>query len=148
MIKGYIDNPDANSRQFREGWFYPGDAGAMRNDGLLFLKGRTDEVMNFDGMLIGPQDIERVIMKYPDIAEAAAFGVRLDHRGDVPFAAIVSEHSIDIAKLQVHCRTHLGRRAPKRIIQVDSLPRSPIGKVLRRSLTQTALKRVRDGLLE
>jgi acyl-coenzyme A synthetase/AMP-(fatty) acid ligase len=142
MITGYIDNPEADAKHFRDGWFYPGDAGVMNGDGLVYLKGRSDEVLNFDGILVGPQDIENVALQFPGIREAAAFGVPSSARGDLPFLAVVGDESIDHQELLAHCRARLGSRAPVRIMQVDVLPRNPLGKVMRRQLTQLALKNI------
>jgi acyl-CoA synthetase (AMP-forming)/AMP-acid ligase II len=142
MIDGYIDNPEANAKHFRDGWFYPGDAGLINADGLVYLKGRSDEVLNFDGILVGPQDIENVALQFPGISEAAAFGVPSATRGDLPFLAVVCGETMDPRELLAHCRARLGGRAPVRILQVDALPRNSLGKVLRRQLTQLALKNI------
>jgi acyl-CoA synthetase (AMP-forming)/AMP-acid ligase II len=144
MIAGYIGNREADAKHFRDGWFYPGDAGIMNADGLVYLKGRSDEVMNFDGILVGPQDIENVALQFPGIREAAAFGVPSTTRGDLPFLAVVGDESLAAQELLAHCRSKLGNRAPLRIIQVDALPRNPLGKVLRRQLTQLALKNLAE----
>jgi len=144
MIDGYIDNPEADAKHFRDGWFYPGDAGLISSDGLVYLKGRSDEVLNFDGMLVGPQDIENVALQFPGISEAVAFGVPSKTRGDLPFLAVVCDAAVDAQALLAHCRAKLGGRAPVRILQVDALPRNSLGKVLRRQLAQLALQNIAE----
>jgi long-chain acyl-CoA synthetase len=144
LIAGYVDNPEATALQFRDGWFYPSDAGYMNADGLLYIKGRTDEMMNFDGMLVSPHEIENVVLQYPGVTDVAAFGVPSQIRGHVPFVAVVATSNVDVKKLLTHCRARLGRHTPKGILQVHSLPRNSFGKVLRRELTQTALKRLKE----
>jgi acyl-CoA synthetase (AMP-forming)/AMP-acid ligase II len=144
MTDGYIDNPEADAKHFQDGWFYPGDAGLIDSDGLVYLKGRSDEVLNFDGILVGPQDIENVALQFPGISEAAAFGVPSATRGDLPFLAVVGDEAMDAQALLAHCRTRLGSRAPVRILQVDALPRNALGKVLRRELARLALKNIAE----
>jgi acyl-CoA synthetase (AMP-forming)/AMP-acid ligase II len=143
MISGYVDDAEASALQFREGWFYPGDAGFLDQNGLLFLKGRTDDTMNFDGRLISPDEIEQVLVGYPGLIEAAAFGVSSDERGDVPFLAVVADRPIDADELLSHCRSRLGSRAPVAIVQVKALPRNPMGKVLRRRLALAVAQKVK-----
>jgi acyl-CoA synthetase (AMP-forming)/AMP-acid ligase II len=143
MISGYVDDAEATALQFREGWFYPGDAGTLDQNGLLFLKGRIDDTMNFDGMLISPAEIEQILVGIPGLIEAAAFGVPSEGRGDVPFLAVVAERSIDVDELLSYCRSRLGHRAPVAIVQVKALPRNPMGKVLRRNLALAVAQRVR-----
>jgi acyl-coenzyme A synthetase/AMP-(fatty) acid ligase len=143
MIAGYIENPEADSRHFHDGWFYPRDAGVLNEAGLLFLSGRTDEMMNFDAMLVSPQEIEKVVLQYPGITDAAAFGVQHESRGDLPHVAVVSDKVVDKQQLLGYCQSHLGRHAPVVVVQVQSLPRNAAGKILRRKLTDAMQDRAR-----
>jgi acyl-coenzyme A synthetase/AMP-(fatty) acid ligase len=143
MISGYIENPEANSRHFRDGWFYPRDAGTLNKEGLLFLSGRTDEMMNFDAMLVSPQEIEKIALQYPAVTDAAAFGVPHEIRGDLPYVAVVGAADVDGEQLLAYCRARLGRHAPVAMVQVKALPRNPNGKVLRRKLTEAVRDRMR-----
>ena len=140
MIAGYIENPDADARHFRDGWFYPRDAGTLSEEGLLFLSGRTDEMMNFDAMLVSPQEIEKIVFKYPAITDAAAFGVPHESRGDLPYVAVVSDTAVNKEQLLAYCQSHLGRHAPVAALQVQALPRNATGKVLRRKLTEAVIR--------
>jgi acyl-coenzyme A synthetase/AMP-(fatty) acid ligase len=142
MIAGYIENPEADARHFHDGWFYPRDAGVLNEGGLLFLSGRTDEMMNFDAMLVSPQEIEKIVLQYPGISDAAAFGVPHESRGDLPYVAVVSDKAVDKEQLLGYCQSHLGRHAPVAALQVQSLPRNAAGKVLRRNLAEA----VRDHM--
>jgi acyl-coenzyme A synthetase/AMP-(fatty) acid ligase len=60
---------------FRDGWFFPGDVGVITADGLLFLKGRSDDVMNFDGIMVGPTEIESTLRQHPAVKDVAAFAL-------------------------------------------------------------------------
>ena len=99
--------------------------------------------MNFDGTLISPGEIEQVLVGFPGVVEAAAFGVPSDERGDVPFLAVVAERPIDADELLSHCRSRLGSRAPVGFVQLKALPRNPMGKVLRRKLAQAVAQKVK-----
>jgi acyl-CoA synthetase (AMP-forming)/AMP-acid ligase II len=133
LPNGYLDDPEATSRSFRDGWYYPGDLGLQSPEGALFLRGRADDAMVVNGVKAYPADLEAVLLDHPAVAEAAAFAVR-GAWGDVAAAAVVLREAADPAALIAFCRERLGPRAPARIILRDSLPRSAIGKVLRRAL--------------
>ena len=130
------------ARVFRNGWCYPGDIGSRNEDGLVFLKGRADDVMNFDGMLVGPGEIELVLCQHPGVLEAAAFPLpSLEHQ-DVPAVAIVCSQLLPDDELQRFCEERLANRAPRMFLQVREIPKNPMGKVLRRRLTELALARL------
>jgi acyl-CoA synthetase (AMP-forming)/AMP-acid ligase II len=130
---GYLDDPEATSRSFRDGWYYPGDLGVLSPEGALFLRGRADDVMVVNGVKAYPADIEAVLLAHPAVAEAAAFPVR-GAWGEVAAAAVVLRSPVEPEALVAFCRARLGPRAPAHIVPRDSLPRSAIGKVLRRAL--------------
>jgi acyl-coenzyme A synthetase/AMP-(fatty) acid ligase len=142
MVHGYIDNPEADARHFRDGWFHPGDAAMMDADGLLFIRGRTDDLMNYSGLLISPRDIEEVALSHPDVADAAAFPVRHPGHGDVPVLAVVPRRRTDYGQVLAFCREQLGTIAPVAVLSLPAIPRNPMGKVLRRELSNQAAKDV------
>jgi long-chain acyl-CoA synthetase len=126
-------------------WFYPGDVGVRDAEGVVYLKGRSDEVMNFDGIMVGPAEIESVLKRHPAVVDAAAFPLPSPRRQDVPAAAVVLRHPVAMKELVLYCSKHLASRAPKRIFAIESIPRSAIGKILRRQLTELALATVNAG---
>jgi len=129
----------------RDNWFYPGDIGVMNGDGLVFVKGRADDVMNFDGILVGPAEIESVLLQHPAVAEAAAFPLpSLEHQ-DVPAAAIVGRGPLQMNELARFCVERLGARAPQVFIQIEEIPKNPMGKILRGRLTELALANLHNA---
>lgn len=128
---------------FRNGWCYPGDVGVLDDRGLLFLRGRADEMMNFDGVLVGPGEIEAVLQQHPAVLEVAAFALPSNELQDVPVAAIVSAQPLRTDELAHFCRESLGVCAPRLFFRVAEIPKSPIGKVLRRRLTEWAMTELR-----
>lgn len=134
----YLDDPDATARAFRDGWFHPGDLALRDAEGLLFLKGRTDEVINYSGTLVSPAEIEAVLQAHPNVVEAAAFGLPDPRHQQIPVAAVVTRGRVKLQELMDWCAPRLGHRAPAGMIRMESLPRSELGKVVRRELVEAA----------
>lgn len=117
-----------------DGWHAPGDSARWDEHGFLVLQGRTDELINYDGMLTAPAEIEEVLLRHPAVAEAAAFAVPSDAYQDAPAVAVVLRSPAKMADLAAHCKAALGLRAPLYYLAVGELPRNAMGKVLRREL--------------
>jgi long-chain acyl-CoA synthetase len=133
-VAGYLDDPEATARFFRDGWFHPGDVCHALPGGALVFDGRGDDMMNLDTIKIFPAEIEAVAEGFPGIVECAAFPLRSAGFGDIPMLAVVARDGFDEAALMAHCRARLGLRAPRRVVRLPALPRSGAGKVLRREL--------------
>ena len=131
---GYIGDEGTNQVKFSGGWFYPGDVGFLSAEGLLFLRGREDDMMNFNGIKIMPADIEEVLLAHEAVVEAAAFPGRSVRHQDVPMAAVTLRETVDPKALLAYCQQRLGIRAPKFIGILATLPKNPMGKVLKREL--------------
>jgi len=149
MAEGYVDDPEATARHFRQGWFYPGDLGVMSADGELKLLGRADDIMIFDGLKIAPLEIEAVLLQHPAVREAAAFPLRSPRSFQLPAVAVVLAFDLPLPELQDFARERLGRRAPLFVLAMAKLPRNPAGKILRRELAERAeaeFARARKGV--
>jgi acyl-coenzyme A synthetase/AMP-(fatty) acid ligase len=138
-IAGYLD--DTGVSPFRDGWFCSGDVGAVSQDGLLRVAGRTSEFINSGGVKLSPHVIEDVLLALPEVTEAAAFGVPDELGVDQIWAAIVANVPIDAGMLNAACRERLPQSPPKFIIQLKGLPRNANGKVVREELVKFALAR-------
>ena len=130
----YLYDDEASARMFRDGWFQPGDIGAMAPDGALSVAGRGDDMMILNSINIFPAEIETVAQQFPGVVDCAAFALRGTPWGDIPLLAIVGPPTLDIAALLTWCRQQLGTRAPRKVIRVGAIPRNATGKVLRRDL--------------
>jgi acyl-CoA synthetase (AMP-forming)/AMP-acid ligase II len=137
LPSAYIDNPEASARAFHDGWFEPGDLGALTPSGALMLKGRADDMMSVGGVKVFPAEIESVLCQHPAVAEAAAFPVASGYDRDLPAAAVVLRGDTTAEELLAFCRDRLDFRAPKAVHIVPALPRNAIGKILRRELART-----------
>jgi acyl-coenzyme A synthetase/AMP-(fatty) acid ligase len=142
-VDQYFGNPEETAKAFRDGWFYPGDSGELTSDGILVLSGRQSDVLNLGGEKIDPQRIEQVLCAFPDITDAAVVGAAegpLDDR--VVVALVASRAEIDERKLQKFCAEKLAQPfVPARVVRVDSVPRTPAGKIDRAGLEALAKAR-------
>jgi fatty-acyl-CoA synthase len=139
MVDGYVRNPEATARAFRNGWFYPGDIGSLAGDGMLIIRGREASVLNIGGDKVKPELVEEQLTAFAGIDQAAAFTQKNDM--DVPelWAAVVCRPDLDFGALQRHCERQLGPAfVPRHFIRVDSLPQNPAGKVDRYRLAELA----------
>jgi malonyl-CoA/methylmalonyl-CoA synthetase len=125
VFAGYWRRPDP----FLDGWFRTGDLATRSADGYYTLLGRKSDLIISGGFNIYPREIEELLLEQPGVTEAAVVGVADDVRGEVPIAFIVST-SFDAEALERSCRENLASfKVPRRFVQVDSIPRTALGKV-------------------
>ncbi len=138
VTRGYWKDEERTAAAFwPDGWLRSGDVGYLDEDGFLYLTDRKKDMIISGGENIASSEIERVLYEMPQILEAAVIA-RPDIRwGETPVAVVVTRpgHSLDLEQLQSHCRRHLGGfKIPRDLILMDTLPRNPSGKVLKREL--------------
>jgi acyl-CoA synthetase (AMP-forming)/AMP-acid ligase II len=132
VTPGYLNNPEANADAFFDGWFRTGDSGVLE-EGYLHLRGRIKEMILRGGENISPAEIEEVLVAHPAVAEAVCFGIEDEKYGQVVGAAVTLAATADPQELRAHCRRSLAAfKVPETIRVVDTLPRTPTGKVQRR----------------
>ena len=136
MATAYYDDAAETARRFRDGWFHPGDIASLRADGQLVIHGRADDMMILNGINIFPAEIEATLEGHPAVANAAALPIRSATHGDIPVAAVELHPGAAATgdELLAYARARLGLRAPRRVLVLDALPRSAIGKVLKRQI--------------
>jgi acyl-coenzyme A synthetase/AMP-(fatty) acid ligase len=140
MAQAYLDDEELTARVFRDGWFQGGDRGALTDDGVLVFGGRADDMMILSSINIFPSEIEKVAESFPGVLECAAFPLRSTVHGDIPMLAVVGETNADLTGLMAYCRERLGVRAPRKVIGLAEMPRSPQGKIVRRELSDRAAR--------
>lgn len=143
VMTGYLDNPEATAATLIDGWLHTGDLGLIDDRGILFIKGRLREMIISGGFNIYPSDVESALGKHPAVHECAVFGVDDPKWGEAVHAAVELNpgHDISEADLIQHVKTVLDSvKAPKRIHVVPQLPRSAVGKVLRREARAIVLR--------
>lgn len=137
VMQGYWRHERATADVLRDGWLRTGDIGWLSDGGRLHLADRIDDVINVAGFKAWPSDVERVLTAHPAVHEAAAYAVPHATRGSAVAAAIVAapDATLDLAVLYRWAGERLaGFQRPALLHAVPALPRSPTGKVLRRTL--------------
>lgn len=140
VMSGYLNNSDATAEAIVDGWLRSGDVGKIDEDGYLSIVDRIKDMIIVSGFNVFPVDIEDVLTRHEGVAEAAVVGAPDPGTGERVVAYVVlSDDSVTPDALIAYCREHLtGYKAPKKIIILQELPKSPVGKVLRRELRDRA----------
>jgi acyl-CoA synthetase (AMP-forming)/AMP-acid ligase II len=126
-----------SARNFRDGWFYPGDIAVLGPDRRILLSGRADEVINRGGVKVHPEEIEAVLRAHPQVRDAAVAGVADRIAGELPVAFVVLDDPGALQQLEAFCRERIEeRRLPAGFVRVAEIPRSAEGKVLRARLRE------------
>ncbi len=139
VMRGYWNRPAETAAALRDGWLYTGDLARMDADGFFYIVDRKKEMLITSGFNVYPREVEEVLHAHPAVLEAALVGVPDPHRGQVGKAFVVLRPGARATAEDVlaHCRQHLAPfKVPVAVEFRDSLPKSPIGKVLRRVLAE------------
>jgi 2-furoate---CoA ligase len=136
-FEGYWRRPDADSRALRNGWYFTGDTGCFDADGDLFVTGRVDDMIITGGENVSPVEIESCLSLHPAVSEVAVVGVADERWGKIVCAFIKRRGMVAPEDLDQYCRTSglANFKRPRRYVFVETIPRSPVGKLLRRKLT-------------
>ena len=135
VMNGYFEMPEESANTVRDGWLHTGDVGCIDEQGYLFVKDRIRDVVITGGFNVYPSDVEAVLAQHPAVSEVVVFGIPDDHWGERLEAAVELRAAVGATgeELRGFCKERLGSvKTPKQIHIVASLPRSPVGKVLRR----------------
>jgi acyl-CoA synthetase (AMP-forming)/AMP-acid ligase II len=137
VTPGYLDEPAETAAILRHGWLWTGDLAYRDADGFLFHRGRAKEVLKIGGHRVSPVEIEQVIARHPNVADAAVVGVKDDLMGEVPSAMVVPRPGAtpSAAELLQFCRERLPvYQIPVAFVFVEALPRNESGKLQRTEL--------------
>ncbi len=137
-FEGYWRRPDADAKSLRDGWYHTGDTGFFDSDGDLFVTGRVDDMIITGGENVSPVEIESCLSLHPAVAEVAVVGLPDERWGKVVAAFIARRAPATEAELDAHCRAAglANFKRPRRYVFVAEVPRSPVGKLLRRKLAE------------
>ena len=139
VMKGYWKAEEATNSTIRNGWLYTGDIGYMDEAGYIFLSGRAKDIIIRAGENISPEQVEATLHSHPAIDEAAVIGVPDPQWGETVRAIVALKAGAQASEADIieHCRGQLASfKKPESVIFVDSLPRNPLGKVLKRVLRE------------
>lgn len=138
IMKGYLNQPEATAETIKDGWLYTGDIGVMNEDGFIQIVDRKKDMILVSGFNVYPNEIENVIARLDSVIEVGVIGVANDITGESVKAYVVSSNP-DLTAEQVisHCEGSLTNyKRPKHVEFVDEIPKTPVGKVLRRNLRE------------
>jgi acyl-CoA synthetase (AMP-forming)/AMP-acid ligase II len=136
-MKGYYKNPAATEEASRFGWHHTGDIGTRDEDGYFYIVDRKRDMIISGGFNIYPSEIEQVLWAHPAVEDCAVIGVPDDKWGEAVKAVIQLKAGSEAAPqdFERFCRAQLGgMKTPKSFEIWDALPRSPVGKVLKRTI--------------
>ena len=136
VMKGYYNRPEATADTIVDGWLCTGDIGLMDEDGFFKIVDRKKDMILVSGFNVYPNEIEDVIAAHPKVLEVAAVGYPDEKSGEVVKVFVVkSDKSLTKDELLAHCKEDLtGYKRPKHIEFRDELPKTNVGKILRRML--------------
>lgn len=140
VMRGYWQRPDETKQVFHnDGFLRTGDMGYVDERGFVFLVDRKKDMILVSGFNVYPNEVEEAVALHPGVLEVAAIGVPDEHSGEaVKIFVVRRDASLDVPALIEHCRTVLtGYKVPKHVEFRDSLPKTNVGKILRRALKES-----------
>jgi long-chain acyl-CoA synthetase len=135
VMKGYYKDMEATKEVLfeinKKTWLDTGDLAYIDDEGYIFLKGRTKDMIITKGENVYPIEVEKVLNSYPGIKETAVIGMKHDIYGEIPIAYIISDHeSLQINELNKYVELHLAEfKRPKAFIRIDKFPRNSLQKI-------------------
>lgn len=151
VMKGYWKRPEDTQATFREDWFLTGDMGYMDEDGYFYIVDRKKDMIIAGGFNIYPREIEEVLYEHEKVQEACIVGVPDVYRGETVKAFIVPKDGQKLTEeeLDQYCRKHLAAFKVPRLYEFrEELPKTMIGKILRRVLVEEEKKKLEDQIIE
>lgn len=143
VVMGYLNNKSATDETFdREGYLHTGDLGSVSRDGLLTIHDRIKEMIKVRGVGVAPAELEDLLLGHPSVEDVAVIGIPDHYNGQVPKAFIVVRKTVKSRELallgqeimQYVRKRKISHKAVREVEFVESIPKSPSGKILRRLL--------------
>ena len=136
VMKGYLNRPEATDEILKDGWLATGDIATVDDEGYFYIVDRKKDMILVSGFNVFPNEIEEVAAMHDNIVESAAVGVPNEASGEVVKLFVVRNNdSLTAEAVIAHCREHLtGYKVPKQVVFKEDLPKTNVGKILRREL--------------
>ncbi len=140
VMQGYWRRPDETARVLRDGWLATGDIARMDDDGYLHIVDRKKDMILVSGFNVYPNEVEAVIATHPGVADTAVVGVPDDETGEIVVAFVTpKDASVTEEVIRKHCKQELTNyKVPRLVVLKNDLPKSNVGKVLRKDLREEA----------
>lgn len=135
-FEGYWNRPDADAKALHDGWYFTGDTGYLDEEGDLFVTGRVDDMIITGGENVSPVDVENALSLHPAVDDVAVVGLQDEKWGQRVTAFVRRREPVSEDELDAHCRASdlANFKRPRGYVFVDEIPKSPVGKILRRKL--------------
>jgi long-chain acyl-CoA synthetase len=142
VMQGYWQRPDETAKVLRDGWLATGDVATMDGDGYFVIVDRKKDMILVSGFNVYPNEVEAALLGHPDVADAAVVGVPDDETGEVVVAFVTPKSaSLTEEAVRAHCKETLTNyKVPRLVVFKKDLPKSNVGKVLRKDLRDEALR--------
>jgi long-chain acyl-CoA synthetase len=137
IMTGYHNRPDETADVLKDGWLFTGDIAKMDEEGWTYIVDRKKDLINASGYKVWPNEVEEVLFEHPKVREAAVIGIPDETRGETVKAFIVLEEgaSMDLEELRTYSKEKMAvYKVPTDVEFVEDLPKSQVGKILRREL--------------
>lgn len=139
IMKGYWRKPEETNTVLKNGWMYTGDLATMDEEGFFFIVGRKKDMIISSGFNVYPREIEEVLYEHPKVKDASVIGIPHKKRGETVKAFIVLKEGETATEKEIiqHCKQHVAAyKVPTSVEFRDKLPKTMVGKVLRRKLRE------------
>ena len=149
VMKGYWSREDETASALRNNWLYTGDIGYMDEQGYFYIVDRKKDLIITGGYNVYPREIDEVLHEHPKVKEAVSVGIPSETRGEVIKAYVVVRDGESLTKAEIvsFCREKLaGFKVPKKVEFRDELPKTIVGKVLRRALREEEVTKMKNNL--
>jgi fatty-acyl-CoA synthase len=144
VVEGYYKNPEETEKTFRGGWLHTGDLGKLDDLGFLYMVDRIKDMIKSGGINIYSKEVEDVLCLHPKVKEAVVIGVPHEKWGETVKAVVVPKKGEEVTEQEIidHCKRYLASyKKPTSVSFVDELPKSPLGKVLKKELRERFTRR-------
>lgn len=144
VMQGYWNRPEETQHVLRDGWLYTGDMARMDNDGFFYIEDRKKDMIKSGGENVYPREVEEVLCRHPKVKEAVVVGIPMGMRGELikAYVVLAEGERAGAAELLDHCRKELAKfKIPKKVEFRTALPKTIVGKVLRRVLLEEEMKK-------
>jgi long-chain acyl-CoA synthetase len=139
VMQGYWQRPDETEKVLKDGWLYTGDIASVDKDGFFKIVDRKKDMILVSGFNVYPNEVEDAIASHPDVLEVAAVGIADEHSGESVKVFVVKKNpQVSESDIIEHARKSLtGYKVPKAVEFRNELPKTNVGKILRRALRET-----------
>ena len=146
LMKGYWNRPDLTAKTIRDGWLHTGDIGYMDDEGFLYLVDRKNDLIISGGSNVYPREVEDVLNAHPAVREAAVVGIPDDTWGELIHAVVAVRSDVTEDEIIAFVRERAPRyKIPRSVAFWPELPKSPAGKILRRTVKEREIERLRGS---